>query len=320
MLAASLLMGLIMFAGCSGDSGNKNIKIGIIESMEHPAMDDSRKGFLKALEDNGYKDGENLTIDYQNAQSVLSNLKTIAQKFITDKADMIFAQGTQASQAVATDTKEIPIVISAVTDPESAGLVKSNAKPETNVTGASDLTPIKEQFDLIKKILPDAKKAAIFFCSQEDNSYIQSEMAKEAASALGIETEEVTFSSSTDMAQVVQSMIGKYDFIYTPTDNTVANAMPTLTSITLEAKIPVFAGEEGMTRSGGLATASISYYELGYKAGEMAAAILKGESKPQDMPIAYAPNPTIFLNKIAADKLGITFPADLESSATLITE
>ncbi|MDR2940301.1 MAG: ABC transporter substrate-binding protein, partial [Clostridiales bacterium] len=283
------------------DTASESFTVGIIESMEHPAMDSSREGFMAALADNGFTEGANITYDYKNAQSVLSNLKTIGQKFISDEVDMIFAQGTQAAQAVATDTKEIPIVISAVTDPESAGLVKSNEKPETNVTGASDLTPIKEQFDLIKKILPDAKTAAIFFCSQEDNSYIQATMAEEAAAGLGIETTQVTFADSSDMSQVAQSLVGNYDFIYTPTDNTVANAMTTLASVAIEANMPLFAGEEGMTASGGLATVSISYYELGYKAGEMAASILKGEGSPADMPIAYAPNPSVIVNKLVAD-------------------
>lgn len=297
---------------------DKVLQIGIIQLVEHPALDASCSGFRDALEQNGYANGTNIKIDFQNAQNDMSNLKTISQKFVGDKKDLILAIGTGASQSIAAETSDIPIVITAVTDPAGVSLVESNEKPNTNITGTSDLTPVKEQIDLIKQLVPDAKKIAVLYSSGEQNSLIQANMAEEAAKALGIETEHKTVSSTNDVPQVVESIVGNADAIYIPTDNTLASSMPSVAGIAIQNKIPVIVGEQGMVEQGGLASWAINYYELGYKTGMMAIDILSGKSKPQDMPIQYSDSIELVINKRFADEINITIPDTLIKEAQII--
>ena len=264
-------------------SGETVYNIGVLQLVQHDALDASNEGFFQALDDKGIK----YKADQQNAAGEPSACQTIAQTLVDNKNDLIFSIATPAAQAVAGITSDIPIVVTAVTDPAESGLCESNEKPGTNVTGTSDLTPIKEQMDLLKEILPEAKKVGILFCSAESNSEIQAKMAREALDALGIEHEDYVVSSSNEIQSVVESAIGKVDALYAPTDNVVAAAMSTVAMIATENKIPVICGEEGMVSEGGLATYGIDYYELGYKAGEMAASILVDGANPADMPIGY---------------------------------
>ena len=257
--------------------------IGVLQLVQHDALDASNEGFFKALDDKGIK----YKADQQNAAGEPSACQTIAQTLVDNNSDLIFSIATPAAQAVAGITSDIPIVVTAVTDPAASELCESNEKPGTNVTGTSDLTPIKEQMDLLKEILPEAKKVGILFCSAESNSEIQAAMAREALDALGIEHEDYVVSSSNEIQSVVESAIGKVDALYAPTDNVVAAAMSTVAMIATENKIPVICGEEGMVKEGGLATYGIDYFELGYKAGEMAASILVDGANPADMPIGY---------------------------------
>ena len=316
-----ILTTAFLFTGCSGTSNeNENVKeIGIIQLTEHEALNLSCSGFRDALSDNGYKDGENIKIDYQNAQNDQSNLKTISQKFVTDKKDLILAIATPAAQSVAAETTEIPILITAVTDPAASKLVKSNEKPDTNVTGTSDLTPIKEQLELLKQLVPDAKKIAIVYSSGEANSVLQADIAEAEADNLGIATERRTVTSTNDVAQVMESVAaGGFDAVYIPTDNTLASSMPLVASILNEAKIPVIAGEESLVEAGALASVGIDYYKLGYKTGEMAIEILAGKTKPQDMPIQYLENPELLINEETAAKIGMTIPSDIMENATKV--
>ena len=195
----------------------------------------------------------------------------------------------------------------AVTDPAESGLVESNDAPGGNVTGTSDMTPVKEQIDLLKKLIPDAKTVGVLYCSAESNSVLQADMAKEACKAAGLEAADYTVSSSNEIQTVVESMIGKVDVIYAPTDNMIAAGMATVAMIANENKIPIICGEEGMVKEGGLATYGINYYELGYKTGEMAAKILTEGADPASMPIEYLSTEecSLLINKETADTLGI---------------
>ena len=239
---------------------------------------------------------------------------------MSDGNDLIYAIATPAAQSVAGKTSDIPIVVSAVTDPAESGLVDSNEEPGTNVTGASDLTPVSEQIDLLKQLLPDAKKIAIMYCSSEDNSILQAELAQEAAQKAGLEYEIATVSDSNMIQQVTESLIGKVDAIYIPTDNLLAEGMSTVAQVANANNLPCIVGEEGMTKNGGLGTYGIDYYELGKLAGQQAVAILNGEKTAAETPIAYLPAEqcTLTINKGVADELGITIPADLLESATVI--
>ena len=278
-------------------------KIGVLQLTQHAALDKANEGFIAALDESGIK----YEVDQQNASGEQSACQTIAEKLVNDGNDLIYAIATPAAQAVAGVTSEIPIVLSAVTDPAESGLVASNDAPGGNVTGTSDLTPVKEQIELLKQILPDAKTVGILFCSSESNSEIQAAMAREACEANGLEHIDFTVSSSNEIQTVVESMVGKVDVIYAPTDNTIAAGMPTVSMIATDNGLPIICGEQGMVDAGGLATYGIDHYQLGYMAGQMAVEILRDGADPATMPIGYlsADQCELSVNDETAAALGI---------------
>ena len=306
-IAALALAGTATFAK---PKKQKVIKIGAIQLVEHPALDASYKGFVDGLKAAGYEDGKNIKLMYENAQGEQSNCVTIADKFISQRCDIIFAIATPAAQSVANKTETTPILVTAVTDPKTAGLVESNEKPGTNVTGTSDLTPCAAQIQLLKKLLPNTKKVAMLYCSSEENSRFQINLAKAECDRQGLTYVDATVSNTNEVQQVVQSLVGKVDAIYTPTDNMIASTMATVSLVTTPAKIPVITGEDGMVQGGGLATYGINYYELGKQTAKMAVEVINGK-KPRDMPIQYLDKCDFTYNKETAAALGITIPADL---------
>lgn len=308
---AFMSLALVLTSLSAKPKNNGVIKIGVIQLVEHSALDANYKGFVDGLSEAGFIDGENIKIDYQNAQGEQANCVTIAQKFVNGKYDLIFAIATPAAQAVANLTKRIPIVISSVTDPESAKLVKSNAAPGRNVTGTSDLTPCAAQMELIKRLFPEAKTVGMLYCSSEQNSHFQIQIAEEACKKLGLDFIEATVSNSNEIQQVTQSLCGKVDVIYSPTDNMIAAGMPLVSKVAIENKTPVIVAEEGMCKAGGLATYGINYYELGKQTARMAVQILNGEKKPGEMPIEYLDTCDFLVNEETAKALGITIPTDL---------
>lgn len=287
----------------STETSGDEYKIGILQLTQHPALDKANEGFIAALDDAGIS----YTIDQQNASGDQPTCQTIAEKLVNDGNDLIYAIATPAAQAVAGMTKDIPVVISAVTDPAESGLVADNAAPGGNVTGASDLTPVADQISLLKQLIPDAKTVGVLYCSAESNSAIQAQMAKEACEANGLEAVDFTVSSTNEIQTVVESMVGKVDAIYAPTDNTIANGMATVAMIANDNGLPVICGESGMVESGGLATYGIDYYQLGYMAGEMAVDILVNGTNPGDIPVGYlsADKCEFAVNEETAAKLGI---------------
>lgn len=300
-------------------ASSEPFSIGILQLVEHEALDASRTGFLDALAEEGYKDGENISVNFQNAQNDQSNLKTMSQKFVNDNVDLILAIATPAAQSVATETTTIPILGTAITDYVEAGLVESNENPTTNVSGTSDRTPVEEQFQLMMKLLPDTKKVGIMYNSSEPNSEIQAKVAMKVAEELGLTYEIGTVTNINDIPQAVQSLVTKVDAFYIPTDNTFASAMVNLTAITNDAKIPVIVGESGPCKNGGLATTGIDYYKLGYQTGKMAVRIIQGEDI-STMPIEYAESNDICINLDAANILGIEIPQDVLDSASIIIQ
>lgn len=289
-------------AAKKADDG-KQYKIGVLQLVQHSALDASNKGFIQALDDAGL----NYTVDQQNASGDQSTCQTIASKLVNDGDDLILAIATPAAQAVAGATDSIPILITAVTDPAASDLVEMNDAPGGNVSGTSDLTPVKEQIDLLKKLLPDAQTVGILYCSAESNSKIQASMAKEAIEALGMKAVDYTVSSSNEIQTVVTSMVGKVDAIYTPTDNVIAAGMATVAMVANDNKIPIICGEEGMVEAGGLATYGIDYYELGYLTGQQAVKILTEGEDIGKMPIEYlsADKCKLTVNEETAQTLGI---------------
>lgn len=316
LLLTALAVGLT--AGCGGTQqtgAKKNVKVGVVQLVEHQALDAANKGFVDGLAAGGFKEGENLTLDRQNAQGDQSNLQTIAQRFVSNKVDLVCTIATPAAQTMANATKEIPIVGTAITDYKVAKLVKDNSQPGTNVTGTTDMNPVEAQIELLVKIMPKAKTVGFIYNSSEVNSQLQIELAKKAAAARGLKTVEATVSSVNDIQQAAQSLVGKVDAVYVPTDNVLASAMPNLIKITDEAKIPVFCGEAGMTKAGGVATLGIDYYKLGFQTGEMAADILSGKAKPQNMAIQAQKTFTVTLNDAQIKKLGLTIPDEILKEA-----
>ena len=315
LAAASLAVSIGLLAGCGGDTAktDKAYNIGVVQLVEHGALDAANKGFVDGLASKGYKD--NVKFDQQNAQADQSNLANIAQRFVSNKVDLICAIATPSAQTVANLTKDIPIVATAVTDYEEAKLVESNEKPGGNVTGTTDMNPIEQQVDLLLRFAPNAKAIGLIYCSSEVNSQKQADIMKAYTESKGIRVLEATVSTVNDIQQAAQSLVGKVDAIYVPTDNILASAMPTLASITIPAKLPVVAGADTMVKAGGIATVGIDYYKLGFQTGEMAADILSGKAKPADMPIQSQANMTITINEEYAKQIGMEIPQDIKEKA-----
>lgn len=258
-------------------------KIGVLQYVQHAALDASNEGFFAALDDAGIA----YEADQQNAAGEAASCDTIADTLVNNGNDLILAIATPAAQAVAGKTTEIPVILTAVTDPAESGLAETNDAPGANVTGTSDLTPVKEQMELLKEVLPETKTVGILYCSAEANSVLQADMAKAALEDLGIAYADLTVSNSNEIQTVVESAVGKVDALYCPTDNMIAAGMATVAMVANENGIPVICGEEGMVNEGGLATYGIDYYQLGYLAGQMAVEILTNGANPAEMPIGY---------------------------------
>ena len=287
------------------------IKIGVMQLIEHNALDSAYKGFVDGLKEAGYEDGKNIIIDYQNAQGEQANCITIGQKFINDKSDLILAIATPAAQAIANMTKDIPILITAVTDPADSKLVADNNAPGGNITGTSDLTPVEAQIELLKEMIPNVKTVGLLYCSSEQNSVFQINIAKKKLDAMGIKYIDIAISNLNEIQQVIQNVIGKVEAIYTPTDNMIANGMATVALMTEPAKLPVICGEGGMTMLGGTATYGINYYELGKLTSTQAVSILKGDKKTSEMPIEYLQKFDLVVNTNMIESIGLTIPESL---------
>lgn len=294
------------------------LKIGILQLVEHEALDKSRIGFIDGLSELGLIDGKNIIIDYENAQGEQSNCYLLSNKLINKKSDLILAIATPSAQALANTSKNIPILVTAITSPEEAGLVKSNEEPNTNVTGVSDIAPVKEQIKLIKILKPSVKKIGILFSSNEVNSSYQAKLAEQEAKNLGIETHLFTVSQSSEVIEVVQNMIRSIDAIYTPTDNMMASVMPTISSIATPAGIPIVCGETNVVSKGAVGTFGVDYYDLGKLAAKQAYEILINNKSPQNMPIEHSKENKLTLNSDIIEKLKIKIPEELSSIAEFI--
>ena len=294
-------------AGSTASGDGKKYKIGVLQLTEHAALDAANDGFVRALDESGI----DYDIEQQNAQNDQSACQTIAQTLVNDGCDLILAIATPAAQAVAGATTEIPIIGTAITDFAASGLVDDNDAPGGNLTGTSDMNPVADQMDLLQRLLPDAKTVGLLYCTAESNSDIQIAMAEEELDKLGIAHERYTVSSSNEIQQVVESMVGAVDAIYTPTDNTIAAGMTTVAMIANENGLPTICGEVGMVENGGLASVSINYEELGYRAGEMAIEILEEGADPAEMAIGTmtADECDLVYNQQTADEVGVDVSA-----------
>ncbi len=324
LLLAMMALGIIL-TGCSADTGTNGTKtldeakIGVIQLMQHSALDQSYEGFKEVLLDAGVKE-ENIKYEVAGDQS---NCSTVADTLVNGGNDLIYAIATPALQAAAAATQDLPIVGCAVTDYVSTKLVASDEAPGGNITGASDLTPIEQQFDLITTLLPEAKKVAILYCSGEDNSIIQGNMAVDAAKERNLEYKVYTVSDSNDIQAVTQQIVNdQNDVIYIPTDNLLATYTSSVEAISSPAGIPIIPGwADAIGEGTAYATYGLSYYNLGKLAGEQAVAILKGEKTPANTAIGYlaAEDCELSVNLTMAKKLGLsTDKADYPANTNFV--
>ena len=307
--AASSVAASSAAAGSAAAAGD-SYTVGICQLVEHAALDAATQGFEDAL---SAEFGENVTFDFQNAQNDSATCATIANGFVSAGVDLIMANATPALQAAQAATNEIPILGTSVTEYGVAlGLTDFTGTVGGNVSGTSDLAPLDQQAEMITEWLPEATKVGLLYCSAEANSQYQVDEVKKYLEDKGITATQYAFSDSNDLASVCQKAADENDAVYVPTDNTVAANTGIVDGICRPAKKPVFAGEEGICAGCGVATLSISYYDLGYTTGEMAAKILTGEADISTMPIEYT-SVTKKYNKTICDDLGVTVPEGYEA-------
>ncbi len=296
----------------NGDAAKAKYNIGIVQYMEHSALDLATEGFQKALKE---KLGDDVSFDLQNAQGEQTNNGTIVTKFVNDNVDLIMANATPSVLAAREATDTIPIVGTSVTDYVESGIVKSDSAPGGNVTGASDLNPVEVQVKLMKELCPDVKTVGIVISSAEENSRIQAEEAKVAFEAAGYTVKVYTAADSNELQPVFTKASQEVDGFYEPTDNLVANNMEIVKNVTVPAGKPVITGEKSMCEVGGLATYSIDYYKLGYAAGEQAYEILVNGKDPASMEIVHMKTDELelYINEDILKELGLTVPESLKS-------
>ena len=300
IVALALALVLVMAAACASAA-----EIGICQLVQHPALDAATQGFKDALS----AKMPDVTFDEQNASGDAVNCATIINTFVSNNVDLILANATPALQAAVAATADIPILGTSITEYGVAlGIDDFNGVTGINVSGTSDLAPLSEQAAMVKELFPEAKKVGLVYCSAEANSIYQVKVVGEELVKLGYETEEYAFTDSNDVASVTQSAADSCDVIYIPTDNTAAAYTETIANVVIPANIPVIAGEEGICAGCGVATLTISYYDIGYKTGEMAYEILANGADVSAMPIEYAPQFTKKYNAENVDALGIEIP------------
>lgn len=294
-------------ATTDSDTKKETYRVGVLQLVSHPALDQIYEGIKEGLADEGLEEGKNLKLLFQNGQGDQSKLNTMSQQLVQDKADVLVGIATPAAQALDNNVKkkDIPIVLGAITDPKGAGLVASNDKPGANITGVSDQPPVGEIIQLAKKLLPNAKKVGMLYSSSEMNSQFQVAEATKKAESLGLEVVNKPVATTNEVSQTVQVLAQEVDFVFIPLDNTIANAMETVSQEATKQKLPVFPSVETMVEQGGVATVGISQKELGVQTGKMAAKIAKGESDPATTPIYTFSKGETIVNRAQAELFGI---------------
>ncbi|MDD4984791.1 MAG: ABC transporter substrate-binding protein [Dehalococcoidales bacterium] len=321
-LILTLASAFPLLSGCRS-SQPEMYKIGITQIVTHPALDANRQGFIDQMTEEGFVEGVDVTYDSDTAEGDMSIAASIAQKFVSEKVDLILAIATPTAQASveAAQGTDIPIVFGSVTDPVAAGLVDGWDSPGGNVTGISDWADIATQIQLLLDICPECKKLGTVYNAGEVNSKVQIDELKEIAPGLGIESiVEATVAASADVLAAAQSLVGRVDAIWIPTDNTVVSGFEAVVKACEDNQIPLFAADTATVERGAIGTPGIDYYVLGQECGKIAARILRGED-PADIPVKKVPMTDLYLNPAAAERLGVTIPQSVLDRATeIVTE
>ena len=320
--AAMITAGL---AGCGGNTGSsqsssegeKMYTIGISQFAEHGSLDNCREGFIQGLEEEGLVEGENLKIKVSNADSDTGTAAQIADTFVADKVDLICAIATPSAQAAYNSARntDIPVVYTAVTNPEEAQLADDEGMPVGAVTGTSDQLPVEAQLAMIREILPDAKTIGILYTTSEANSAYSITQYEKYAEEYGFTLETAGVTNTSEVSMAAASLLDKVDCLTNLTDNTVVSALPTVLDQANEKNIPVFGSEIEQVKLGCLAAEGLDYVNLGIETGKMAAQILKGEAKAEDMKYELLTDSSLYINQAVADNLGITIPDDMTERA-----
>ena len=323
MMTAAMVMA--MAAGCGskessssdGDNKEASYKIGIQQFAEHGSLDNCREGFLEGLEEEGIKEGDNLTVEVKNAMADTATNAQIADSFVSDDMDLICAIATPSAQSAynAAMDKDIPVVYTAVTDPVAAELADKDGNPVGNVTGTSDTLPVEEQLKMIREMMPDAKTIGILYTTSEANSVSAIATYESLVDKYGFTLETKGISQTSEIALATDDLLTKVDCITNLTDNTVVASLPTILEKANEKGIPVFGSEIEQVKIGCLAAEGIDYIQLGKQTGKIAAQILKGEKKASEIPYEIISEPGFYVNTKVAENLGIEVPSDLADSA-----
>lgn len=320
LLTAAMVTAMVTGCGKSSDSGSdkkESYTIGIEQFAEHGSLDNCREGFLKGLEDEGIKEGDNLTVKYKNAAADMGTAKQISDSLVSDKVDLVCAIATPSAQSAynAAMKADIPVIYTAVTDPVAAELADKDGKPVGEVTGTSDKLPVEEQLKMIREMLPDAKKIGIMYTTSEANSVSAIEEYKSLVKKYDFELVEKGITTTADVSLAADDLLSKVDCITNLTDNTVVASLPTILDKANEKKIPVFGSEIEQVKIGCLAAEGIDYIALGKQTGKMAAKVLKGEAKASEQNFETITEPGFYVNNKVAENLGITVPDDLANNA-----
>lgn len=320
LLTAAMVTAMTAGCGKSSDSGSdkkESYTIGIEQFAEHGSLDNCREGFLKGLEDEGIKEGDNLTVKYKNAAADMGTAKQISDSLVSDKVDLVCAIATPSAQSAynAAMKADIPVIYTAVTDPVAAELADKDGKPVGEVTGTSDKLPVEEQLKMIREMLPDAKKIGIMYTTSEANSVSAIEEYKSLVKKYDFELVEKGITTTADVSLAADDLLSKVDCITNLTDNTVVASLPTILDKANEKKIPVFGSEIEQVKIGCLAAEGIDYIALGKQTGKMAAKVLKGEAEASEQNFETITEPGFYVNNKVAENLGITVPVDLANNA-----
>ncbi|MRT32021.1 ABC transporter substrate-binding protein [Herbaspirillum sp. CAH-3] len=313
----AMVAALSLAAVCAAPAMAADKSVAVTAIVEHPALDAVRDGVKDELKEEGFEAGKNLKWEYQSAQGNTGTAAQIARKFVGDKPDVIVAIATPSAQALVSATKSIPVVYSGVTDPVAAQLVKDWKASGTNVTGVSDLLELDKQIDLIKRVVPKAKRVGMVYNPGEANSAVVVKALKELLAKSNMTLVEAAAPRSVDVGSAAKSLIGKVDVIYTNTDNNVVSAYEALVKVGNDAKIPLVASDTDSVKRGAIAALGVNYYDLGRQTGKVVGRILKGE-KPGDIASATSSKLELFVNTAAAQKQGVTLSPELVSSAKTV--
>jgi len=300
------------------ETANKTAKVGVLQFVSHPSLDLIYQGIQDGLAEEGYK-GDQVKIDFMNSEGDQSKVATMSKQLVANGNDVVVGIATPAAQGLASATKDLPVIMAAITDPIGANLVQNLEKPGGNITGVSDHNPAEQQVELIKTLTPDVKTVGALYSSSEDNSKSQVEEFKAYAEKAGLKVETFAVPSTNEIASTVNVMTGKVDAIWVPIDNTIASAFSTVVSSNQTAKKPIYPSATAMVEAGGLASVVVDQHDLGVATGKMIAKVLKGE-KPADTPVNVFSTGKSVINKKLAQELGITIPESVLKEAGQVIE